>query len=113
MQNVRFLIRKPERLSWAPVINQIEKEGYQVLSEIQKSDVTVVLSGTYLNPLPIIGKKILVIHSDEWGMIWDLAFSKVLKEYYDEIINIKGIGLNKIMDVIRGKIEAFESGSQD
>jgi hypothetical protein len=111
MQDIKFIIRTPERMSWHPVILEIEKNGFQVESDIKDADVTVILSGTYLNPMVFGGRKILVAHSQEWGTMWDVLYKEILSEYYDEILDIKTIPLDRIMDKIRGKIEASEPGS--
>jgi len=96
-----------------PVILELEKSGYEVVFEPVESNVTVILSGTYTNPFCVGGKRILVVHGDEWGIPWSLVYKPIVKEYYDKVIDIKPIPIDKIMDVIRGEIETTESRSKD
>ena len=83
MQDVEFVIRKPERLSWHPVVLQIEQDGYEVKDKPSGSSKVVVLSGTYLNPMFFEGEKVLVAHPQEWGTMWEVMYKPVLEEYYD------------------------------
>ena len=51
MQNVNFIIRRDEQMSWLPVIKEIESLAMMLVFEHKDADITFVLSGTYLNPL--------------------------------------------------------------
>jgi len=113
MQDVSFLIKRTDRKAWQPMISVIEKAGYEVLVDPVPSEVTVVLSGCFVNPFAIQGKKILLTHSKEWGSLWESIHKVVLKEYYDSIISIEKIPPNLLMGVIRGEIEAAKPGSKD
>lgn len=96
-----------------PVILELEKHGYEVVFKPVESKVTVFLSGTYTNPFCVGGKRILVTHGDEWGISWGSVYRPIVEEYYDRVIDIKPIPLDKIVNKIRGEIEAAEPRSQD
>lgn len=117
MENVNFVIRSYERKSWLPVIDEMKKHGWGVVplawgdqDTVLKKDITVVLSGTYLNPLAMPGKRILVCHSKEWGRLWNTIYHPILRQYYDDLVIIDKIPLQRIPERIRGSIEAQEPG---
>jgi len=113
MQDVSFLIRRQQQASWLPIIQVLETEGYEVLFRPVESKVTVVLSGTYLNPLAIHGRKILIAHPMEWGTLWHGLYQPVLEAYYDQVIAIDKIPLDRLIKTIRGILETSESRSKD
>ena len=113
MQNVSFIIRRAEQVSWLPVIQEIEKHGYKVEFKPQDSKLTFVLSGSYVNPLAIPHKRILICHSQEWGKVWDSVYKHIMNEYYDKVINIKSIPLDMMMKEIGGLIETSEPRGQN
>lgn len=110
MQNVNFLIRRQEQSTWLPIIREIEKSGYGVGFTIKDAKTTVVLSGTYLNPIAIKGRKILIAHPQEWGSMWPVIYKPILEEYYDQVIAIDRIPLDRLMDTIGGIIETAKPG---
>jgi len=120
MENANFLIRSLEQQSWLPVIHELNKHGcevQQVVRSLEKTlkfkDITVVLSGTFLNPLAMPGRRILVCHSKEWGKLWNTIYHPMLRQYYDDLVIIDKTPLNRIPDRIRGAIEAQEPGNKN
>jgi len=103
---VLFVIRIVEQKSWLPVVATLQDRGYTIETDVRPADITVVLSGTFLNPLAMPGRRLLVCHTKEWGSLWDSVYQYILKEYYHKILIIDKIPLNQIPDKIRGMIEA-------
>jgi hypothetical protein len=114
MQNVSFLIKPNDRIPWLAVTKKIEELGYEVSAELQDSKTTIVLGGSYMNPMVLNGRKVLIAFPlEELKAGWNTIFMPVLVEYYDRIEDVRKMSVDKIMDIIRGEIEVTESGSQD
>jgi len=113
MQDVSFFVIDKIAANWKMVISIIEDAGYEVVNDIVPSNINVIISGSYVNPFVIDGKKILLTHPDEWLGLWDVVYEPVMEEYYDSVVNVGSIKPEMLMDVIRGEIEATESRSKD
>ena len=113
MQDVSFFIIESNKSVWIPVIDEIKKAGHKIVYEPVDSEFTIVLSGTYSNPLAVKGNKILIAHTKEWGNLWPVLYKPVLEEYYDQVIAIDAIPLDRLMDKIGGIIETAKSRSKD
>lgn len=106
MQLVRFLVRDQEYEKWEPIITELEKHGYKVETEVHPADITVALSGTYISPMTAHGTKILIAHGQEWGELWGVVYKPIVKEYYDHVLDITQMPINKIVGKLRELIEA-------
>lgn len=113
MQDVSFVIRKGEQIGWIPVIEEIEKHGYEVMFQPQDSDINFVLSGLYVNPLAIPHKRVLICHPFEWTKAFSVLYKPILEEYYDELIILDKLPLDRLMERIGGIIETSKSRSED
>lgn len=65
-------------------------------------DVSVVLNGKFVNPLPLYGKKILLYKIADWQPVkWKAMYQPVIEEYYDTLIDIT----NRNLEEVRAEIE--------
>ena len=113
MQNVSFLINCKDVPSWMPLIKEIEEFGHKVVHIPEKAKTTIVLSGLHLNPMVLHGRKVLLAYPIDCSATWETIYVPVLEEYYDRTVDVRKMTIDKIMDVIRGEIEAAESRSKD
>jgi hypothetical protein len=76
-----------------------------------KTEMTVVLSGQFENPMLIHGKRVLFFNKHEWfpcvkdkDNAWDTMYRDIVKHYYDDMIDITGIhpraAAQRVMDYI-------------
>ena len=84
--------RSLESPYWGEVYEILENRGIQVHTEPTDCDISIVLGGILVNPLPLKGKKVLALKKDEWRMVkWDMVFKMILDEYYDDFIDTTGL----------------------
>jgi len=78
----------------------LEEMGIETHSRETDSDVAIVLGGLYEGPLVHKGRRVLYYMKSDWGSnSWPL-YEFILSEYYDEMIDESGKGLDQIaMDV--------------
>ena len=103
MQDVEFFYSKRSQSieKWHPIYKQVEQQGYHIHTEPIECAVSVVLEGKLVNPLPLHGRKVLLYKMDEWQpMKWKNMFSPILEEYYDQMIDITGRDMGKVIEEI-------------
>ena len=113
MVNVKVFKAKPGRESWEEVIKILKNNSIDILIRPEKADVSIVLSGAAENAGILYGKKILMYNIKDWmekepELIEQYKFNlyrPILEEYYDELIDLSGMGnkakANEIMNKIR------------
>ncbi len=111
MANVRVYTTKKGHEYWKYVADFLSK-SVPVDSDIAPADVSIVLSGRFINPLILNGKKVLAFDAMEWLHNVPLpigfdAYRVVLEEYYDDFIDLTGLNVqdrvDKILTYIRGE----------
>lgn len=108
MPSVEFFIshRSKEITDWIPIYEEVKELGYNIHTEPVECDISIVLNGKFVNPLPLRGKKILFYHTSDWQLHkWKAMFKPILEEYYDDLIDIEG---QEIKDVIE---EIYQTNS--
>lgn len=85
--------------TWLGVIESIEKNGSKVLDYPEQCDVSVVLSGKFENPNCFYGKRIVLFHRQEWEG-FDGLFHKILKRYYDKVIDVTKRSPEDVLKII-------------
>ena len=103
MPNVEFFYseRSKSLEPWQSLYDWFEKQGHTIHTEPIKCDISVVLNGKFVNPLPLYGKKVLLYKADEWGAVkWKPLFQPVLEEYYDLMIDIEGRDIGEVLEEI-------------
>jgi hypothetical protein len=103
MPRVEYFISERSRdlKSWQGIYKWVADQGCALNTEPVECDISIVLSGKFVNPLPLHGKKIL-LYSNDWSPLkWEAMFEIVLEEYYDEMINVEGKDIGKVIEKIR------------
>jgi len=104
MPNVKFFYSERSKglEPWHSLYGWFEEQGHTIHTEPIECDISVVLNGKFVNPLPLYGKKVLLYKADEWNTIkWKAMYEPVLEEYYDQMIDIEGRDLGEIIEKIR------------
>lgn len=104
---------------WQGVINILKKENITVLNEVEETDVSIVLSGPFENPVILKGKKILLYDCEDWmegekkippRRKFNFFRQYILDEYYDEFVDCTDMtDEEKAKEVIRVKNEVERS----
>jgi hypothetical protein len=104
---------------WQNLEEQLENRKHIIHRKPREADVSIVLSGLYENPVLVKGKRVLAFKAQEWiaGVApphgWRL-YEPVLKEYYDDFIDLAGLDSKKSAKRIIEYIdETKKSRSQD
>ncbi len=86
---------------WMPLLDELESIGIETTDKAEDLDLSVVLCGVHENPIVFKGKKVLAFDAEnEWlhpvpyPYGWDLYYH-VLKEYYDDFINLTGLSIKE------------------
>ena len=101
MPNVEFFysVRSKEITDWIPTYEEVKELGYTLHTEPVECDVSVVLNGKFVNPLPLRGEKILFYKLEDWQRVkWKAMFEPILEEYYDELIDISDRNLEELIE---------------
>jgi hypothetical protein len=94
MKKVEYFIseRSKDRFFWNKIYELLEEKNIPIHTEPKDCDISVVLGGPLVNPLPLKGKKVLAFKSDEWKVVkWEVVYEPILQEYYDHMINTTGL----------------------
>ena len=94
------------------------QNGFKIYEQAEPADCSIVISGRYENPLSLTGKKILIFNENEWASQFWGVFEPIVKEYYDELVDITGRTLDQATQIIRNCYdynarEDNQQGSQD
>ena len=103
MPRVEFFYSERSRdiEAWHDVYKRVILKGYSIHTEPIECDVSVVLNGKFVNPLPLHGKKVLLYRMKDWQpMKWIEMFAPILEEYYDDMIDITGMDVGKLIEKI-------------
>lgn len=79
-----------------PVVDKLEKDGYEIFRETCEADTFVVIGGQSVNPLALNGKRILILHKGGWENKWDFLYRDVLKHYYHKIVDVTGMSIGSV-----------------
>ncbi len=103
MPNVKFFYSERSKgiASWQSLYQWFEEQGHTIYTKPIECDISVVLNGKLVNPLPLHGKKVLLYKADEWGVVkWKPMYQPILEEYYDEMIDIEGRDIGAVLEEI-------------
>jgi len=96
-------------LYWNDIYKLFAERNIPIYMEPKPCDISVVLGGTLVNPIPLRGKKVLAFKKDEWKAIqWDHIFKPILEEYYDHIIDTTGLSPDDTFELIEKECKSLE-----
>ena len=101
MPNVKVFIDKKNLKGWALLRDALELEKIPVYLEPSNADISIALSGQYVNPMVLTGKKVLIAFRPEWGQLFNTMFYPILAEYYDTIHDVTGKTVEHIVKLIK------------
>ena len=94
--------RSKGRPHWQEVYIALKEKGITIHIEPKSCDYSVVLGGCFVNPIPLQGKKILAVNTQEWQAAkWEFMFRPILEEYYDKMINVTGCTPEETLELIK------------
>lgn len=80
--------RSKDRPCWTEVYDVLTEKNIPLHTKPVECDISVILGGTLVNPIPLKGKKVLAFKEDEWRMVkWKQVYKLILEEYYDYFID--------------------------
>lgn len=109
MANVKFFKVDRDSEFWHNIIELLAQKGVIVHGKPQEADISVVLSGKFENPCILKGKKVWAYTASEWTMPGFSSYIPVVKEYYDETINLTDLTDDQIVDKLMDYYEANQS----
>jgi len=92
---------------WLPVIHGLQDKGYEVYAEPQPADHAIILSAQFENPLVFKCPRVAVVHTGEWvpSPYGYRFYGPIIKEYYDEILDVTDCSLDETIDLIEEHIK--------
>lgn len=108
------VVRQPQNSNlWLGVIKELQDRKFKVRRNFKTpSEMVVVLSGLFENPVGFSGKKVLILNRDEWQPrkldAWGAMYHGIVKHYYDEIIDVTGLIPKNVATVVSEYIDAQE-----
>jgi len=90
---------------WNLLTGILKKRDVKVHDNIADADVSIVISGRFINLLILKGKKVLAYNAHEWlGNVPVPSgfnmYKPVLDEYYDDYIDLTGISVEDCAEKI-------------
>ena len=98
---------------WIGVIKALQDKKFVVRRDFKtKADLNIVLSGVFENPRGFKGKRVMVLEKKEWWPskfnAWDSMYRDIVKNYYDEIIDVTGKTTAQVANIVADYINAQE-----
>jgi len=94
MPNVKLYVVYRERREWE---NKLPHEII-VYDKAMPCDTMIGIGGKFLNPM-LAKRKVLITDTNLWGGTWSI-FKDVISEYYDKIIDVKNLPIDRIRELI-------------
>jgi len=111
MANVKVFQTKRGHDDWNTLTDILKDAGVYVSNVAEDADVSIVISGKFVNTQSLSGKKVLAYNAYEWlrNVPMPMGFNMykfILDEYYDDFIDLTNLSVEdcakKILDYIGG-----------